>query len=256
MNRDRIWRICAIASAVGFLAWILFSPRLSDDPLVHRLAEGTVYRAFGASVFLFALLYLGYRVWGRGCKGSWRVFLPALVIAVNNLPIIALASGEARVTNFGLLWLFALECLLIGLFEELTFRGVLLPMLLQKRRSSSREIFWVTAVSSAVFGLIHLINLAEGAGVGATLLQVGYSFLIGGMCAIVLLKTGSLPLCILIHAAYDFCGGLVPTLGEGRLWDTPTVILTAVLSVLVAAYMVWTLLHIKPEETDRLYDSL
>ena len=253
MKRDRIWRICAIVSMLGFLVWLLFSPRLSEDPLVHRLAEGTVYRAFGSAVFLFALLYLGYRVWGRGGKGSWRVFFPALVIAVNNLPIIALISGEARVTNAKLLWLFALECLFIGVFEELAFRGVLLPMLLQRRRSSTREIFWVTAVSSAAFGLIHLINLAEGAGFGATVLQVGYSFLIGGMCAIVLLKTGSLPLCILLHAVYDFCGGLVTTLGVGRLWDTPTVILTAVLSVLVTVYMVWTLLHIKPEETDRLY---
>jgi membrane protease YdiL (CAAX protease family) len=255
MKHDRLWRICAIASAVGFLIYLIFSPTISEEPLVSRLAQGTVYRAFGSAVFLSALLYLGYRVFGRCRKGSWKVFLPALMIAVNNLPILALVSGAASVTKPELIWLFALECLLIGLFEELTFRGVLFPLLLENRRSSTRAIFWTTAFSSALFGLIHLINLLEGAGIGATLLQVGYSFLIGGMCAIVLLKTGNLLLCILLHAVYDFCGGLIPTIGAGKLWDTLTVILTAILAVLVTVYMVWTLLRIKPEETDFLYDS-
>ncbi len=255
MKRDRILRICAIVSAIGFLIYLALSPRLSSDPLTERLAEGTVYRAFGSAVFLSALLYLDYRVFGRCRRGSWKVFLPALMIAVNNLPLLALASGAASVTKPELLWLFALECLFIGLFEELTFRGVLLPMLLEKRRSSRREIFWVTVISSAAFGLIHLINLLEGAGAFETVLQVGYSFLIGGMCTIVLLKTGNLLLCVLLHAVYDFCGGLVPTLGAGKLWDTPTVVFTAVLAVLVTVYMVWTLIRMKPEETDFLYDS-
>ncbi len=255
MKRDRFWRICANVSAVGFVIYLAFSPKLSEDALVQRLAQGTVYRAFGSAVFLSTLFYLGYRVFGRFRTGAWKVFLPALMISVNNLPILALAGGTARVTKPEWIWLFALECFLIGLFEELTFRGVLFPMLLEKRRSSTREIFWVTALSSALFGLIHLINLLEGAGMGATILQVGYSFLIGGMCAIVLLKTGNLLLCILLHTVYDFCGGLIPTLGTGKLWDTPTVIVTAVLAVLVTAYMVWTLLHIRPEETDFLYDS-
>ena len=108
-------------------------------------------------------------------------------------------------------------------------------------------------VSSAVFGLVHLVNLLEGAGIGPTVLQVGYSFLIGGMCAIVLLKTGNLIYCVLLHGIYDLGGGLIPTLGRGALWDTPTVILTAVLAVIVTAWLFFVLLRIEPKEADIFY---
>ena len=55
-------------------------------------------------------------------------------------------------------------------------QGVILPVL----------------IDAALFGLWHLTNLLVGADVGATLLQVGYSFLIGGMLSAVLLKTGNI----------------------------------------------------------------
>ena len=127
------------------------------------------------------------------------------------------------------------------------------PVLLEKRRDSRTRVFWTVVWTSAAFGLIHLVNLLEGAGIGPTVLQVGYSFLIGGMCAIVLLKTGNLIYCILLHGIYDFGGGLISRLGNGALWDTPTVILTAVLAVLVTVWLFWVLLRIDPADTDRFY---
>ena len=113
--------------------------------------------------------------------------------------------------------------------------------------------FLALILSSAVFAVVHLVNLFMGAGLGATVLQIGYSFLIGGMCSVVLMKTGSIWHCVLLHAVYNFCGGVVPTLGGGDWWDTPTVILTVVLSVLVTAYVVVMLFRMDPRETDKLY---
>jgi len=100
-----------------------------------------------------------------------------------------------------------------------------------------------------------LVNLLEGAGFGATVLQVGYSFLIGGMCSIVLLKTGNLLYCILLHGIYDFGGGLIPTLGSGELWDTPTVVLTVILSVIVIVWMLLLLWRVTPEDADKFYQK-
>jgi uncharacterized BrkB/YihY/UPF0761 family membrane protein len=88
--------------------------------------------------------------------------------------------------------------------------------------------------------------LAQGASVGATLLQVGYSFLVGAMCAVVLLLCGSVLPCILLHAVYDFGGLLIPTLGSGRIWNAPTVVLTAALSVAVTLYFLWCLYRTSP----------
>ena len=102
-----------------------------------------------------------------------------------------------------------------------------------------KGLFWSLILTSAVFGGVHLINVFMGAGIGGVILQIGYSFLIGAMCSVVLLKTRNIWLCVLLHAIYDFSGTLMPTLGAGTWWDTPTVIFTAVLAVATTAYLVW-----------------
>ena len=245
--------ICAAGMVILEYAPIALFP---SEPL-NTLAKTACSRCLGAVMFLVLLLWLGYRVFDRSGFGKKLLFiLPPLAVVVNNLPILALASGAARVT--GTPWeifFFAMQSLMIGIFEEAAFRGVLLLVLLEKRRSSTKEIFWTTALSAAVFGGVHLLNLAAGAGFGPTIMQVGYSFLIGGMCGIVLLKTRNLWLCALLHAIFDFCGFLVPQLGEGTLWDTPTVVFTAVLAVLVTTYMVFALLKIKPGDVSPIYEK-
>ena len=164
------------------------------------------------------------------------VTVGAFLVALNNLPALALLTGGARVTSaLPDLFLFAFGCLAIGFFEECLFRGFFLSFLLKKMQKNRRGRFLAVLISSAAFGLIHLFNLAYGGGVGATFLQVGYSFLIGGLLAALVLATGRLLPAALCHALYDFCGRLVPVCGEGKLWDTPTVVITVVLSVAVAA---------------------
>lgn len=248
MARDWICRIGAIAAAAVFVVFWIVDPVFSSDPTAQTLWKSLISRLLGSVVFVFVLLYLRYRVWQKPRRGSLGAVLPALAVVVNNLPILALATGSARVEQTDLVWLFALDSLFIGVFEELAFRGVLFPVLLERHWDTKRGIVLTTVLSSAVFGLIHLVNLAEGAGFGPTILQVGYSFLIGGMCAIVLLRTGNLLFCILLHAVYDFCGGLLPTLGSGSWWDTPTVIFTAVLAVAVTAWMLILLFHTEPKD--------
>ena len=73
-------------------------------------------------------------------------------------------------------------------------------------------------------------------------MQIGYSFLIGGMCACVLLATGNVWICAGIHAVYNFCGTILSRFGEGIRWDTVTVAETAVVGVIVSAVMVMYLL--------------
>lgn len=252
-KRDRILRICAAAAAVLFVVFTVVDPKLSADDTTQNLLRSTLSRVLGSAVFLFVLLYQRNRLFAKPTAACLPAFLPALAVVVNNFPILSAAGGDAYLIRPELVPLFALDAWMIGVFEEIAFRGVLFPLLLENRRGTTRQIFRTTVAVSAVFGLVHLVNLIEGAGIGPTLLQVGYSFLIGGMCSIVLLKSGNLLLCILLHAVYDFCGGLYPALGAGSWWDTPTVIWTAVLGTAVFVWMMRILMHIKPEEADRLY---
>lgn len=256
MKRDLIYRIGALIAVAALAALWLIDPEWSADATEQTLWKSMLSRLLGSVVFLFVLLFLRYRVWNRPHWFDCAVVLPALAVVVNNLPILALFSGSARVDRVDLIWLFALDSLMIGLFEELAFRGALFPLLLESksRFKSKREIVLTTVISSAIFGLIHLVNLLEGAGFGPTVLQVGYSFLIGGMCSVVLLKTGNLLYCIFLHAVYDFCGGLLPALGSGSWWDTPTVIFTAVLAVAVTAWMLYLLFRVTEADAGRLFE--
>ena len=271
MSKPRLSRKACIVILVCCVALVavyklLLSAPLASSELMRSLISSDAYRApildtlvmdgLGAVVFVCMTLYMGYRVLDplRKPVGKSLLFLlPSLAVAINNFPLIGLATGNAYVTDpIGGVLIVVAYCLAIGMFEEFAFRGLFYLMILDGRRSSTKQIFLTTAISSAVFGLVHLVNLAIGASPGATLLQVGYSFLIGGMCAIVLLKTANIWYCVLLHFVYDL-GGTILYLGGGVRWDTVTVIITAVLGVAVAVFMVISLLRIKPEDVERLF---
>ncbi len=250
---EKISRAAVLIGIVAFgILWYL-KPQYASDPLRQLLTESVIYRLLGSVVFFALSLYLGFRLLGKPARAWWAVFLPALAVVINNFPIIGLCTGEATLTRIELLPLFLIDCLFIGIFEELAFRGVLFLAILEKRRASKKHIFWTSVIASALFGLIHLSNLIEGAGFGATILQVGYSFLIGGMCTIVLLRSGNLLFCILLHTLFDIGGRMIDLLGEGRIWNLPTVIITAVLGVAVTAWMLYQLWRVTPADTDRFY---
>ena len=188
--------------------------------------------------------------------GRVLTVLPFFVIAVNNFPFLSVLMGDASLagaTAAGYAG-YALICLSVGLFEELAFRGCAFVIALEQTKkieSAPIRVLVASVISSAVFGLVHLTNLFAGASVGATLLQVSYSFLIGGMCSIILIKTQNVWYCVICHAIYNFAGGVVPELGSGTLWTVPTVVLTAVVAVIVTAYAFVVLFCVTPSEVER-----
>ena len=152
-------------------------------------------------------------------------------VAVNNFPISTLLAGKAQVNAWHALPALVFVCLATALFEELLFRGMLLPLCLSRTGHTRKGVFAAVLLSSAVFGALHLLNLAGGADPGSTLLQVGYSFLIGCACAALCCLHGSLLPPVLFHALYNVGGYLVPRLGTGALYDGPTVIVTVLLGL-------------------------
>ncbi len=253
--------LAIIFAAVPVLLWLeIGKPVLSDDPVLAPLISMTLTRGIGAAVFLALLLNEGYRVLNPFQKPFFRSLLfiiPPLLVVVNNMPILSMILGDAYFVHDApvyLLW-FTAECLAIGLFEELAFRGVIFLMFAEKRHTTRKGLFWSLILTSAVFGAVHLVNILMGAGIGATILQIGYSFLIGAMCAVVLLKTRNIWICVLLHAIYDFCGTLMPTLGAGTWWDTPTVVFTAVLAVATTAYLVWQFFRLDLDEVGKIFKA-
>ncbi|MBR2908092.1 MAG: CPBP family intramembrane metalloprotease [Clostridia bacterium] len=273
-RRDRVYiALIGIFAALLLVSLLLF-PCLkgSLDSDTYTLSELALSRLLGGMIFLFLIPYLGYSLLSFERIPSIKALLavlPAVVIAVNNFPIIGLIRGSVYVDS-GLpkALLLVLACLGIGFFEEVAFRGVIFPLLLtrllpaMRKRTEAKKpsrlppetvaVFLAIVLTSAVFGLVHVLNLFAGGSPIAVLMQVGYSFLIGGMCAIVLLKTRCIWFPVFIHALYDLGGMLVQYLGGGKLWDTPTVILTVLVSVAVAIYFLVLLFRMKKDEIEGL----
>ena len=256
-------KVCltVILVALPILLWLeVGKPIFTEDEVLAPLMSMTLTRLIGAVVFLVLLLHEGYRVIDPLQKPFWKGLLftlPPFLVVVNNMPILSMIWGDAYLVHNApvyILW-FAAECLAIGLFEELAFRGVIFLLFAEKRHTTRGGLFWSLALSSVVFGGVHLVNLMVGAGIGDVMLQIGYSCLIGAMCSVVLLKTRNIWLCVALHAIYDFCGTLMPTLGDGTWWDTPTVIFTTVLAVATAVYLIWQFFKLDLDEVGKIFQA-
>ncbi|MCQ2435602.1 MAG: CPBP family intramembrane metalloprotease [Clostridia bacterium] len=235
--------LCISGAAVGIAIIVILrilSPQYTGNDTHNTIIDTIISRCVAAAIFALLIANLGHKVFSADMRCIWLT-IPCLAVAINNMPIISLFRGDAYISDsWTWIGLFALQCVAVAVYEEIAFRGVLL-MLILGRRKGKKAAFEAVIVSSAVFALFHLLNLLDGAGIGQTIMQVGYSFLVGGMCAVLMLICGSIYPSILVHATYNFCGYIVPTLGGGTWWDTPTIIITAVLAVFTGVTVTVTL---------------
>ncbi len=247
MKRLTKRQICLGVAITGIALLLLYE--LFGKPMTVGMSETlgylvdmTVTRFVGGVIFTAMLINLDFRVLNPIKRPFWRsvlLCLPPLAVAINNFPFSQVIRGGAVIDSpWWMIALLALECFAIGFFEETAFRGVVFLGILKKRPTSKKWTFCSILLSSAVFGLIHIINLYHSSPL-AVIMQIGYSFLIGAMCSVVLMRTANIWLCVILHGLFNFCGAVVPTCGHGELWDTFTVVLTASIAVLVTVYMIF-----------------
>ena len=154
--------------------------------------------------------------------------LPILVIALWNI-VYNLMSGMALSYDlFGALLLgFA-----PALFEEVLFRGIFIHNL----KASGKEPLAVLLISAAVFGAIHLTNLA-GMTVANVLVQVLYATVFGLVTGAVYLKTNDLVSIILAHAIVDMSNHLFVSTPSST--SVPMIIAFVVVLVIETTYALW-----------------
>lgn len=164
--------------------------------------------------------------------------IPALAVVLGNFPFIPIMSGDMSINaDTAQIICYVLYCVSIGVLEESMFRGNVFPLLLYAFGRNKKGTFFAVVVSSAIFGAMHLLNLLGGFS-PAVFLQVGYSFLIGCMCALALLWTGNIFVPIILHSLFDIGGFLYDTFGTGTLWTGANIAFYAVVSVVCAAIIV------------------
>jgi len=178
--------------------------------------------------------------------------LPFFVVAFNNIPFFPLLLGDAVVSDENVLSiiLYLLACLGGVILEETAFRGLVFPVFLRKYENKKYGVFFAVLISSALFGATHFVNILGGASVGAVIMQAGYSFLVGGMCAMSLYFCGNIFMPISLHFIFNIGGlALRYEMISGKIWTPLTISLTAVIAVAATVYTVIMLFAGKKRES-------
>ena len=87
----------------------------------------------------------------------------------------------------------------IGFCEGLYFRGMICNFWMGKGERTA------VLISSLLFAVCHLMNIAGGAGMIETILQICFAFVYGIAFALIFITCRSIWPCIILHAFHDFC---------------------------------------------------
>lgn len=199
-----------------FASW--FNNQTESD-----LFSDSVIRFFIFGIFLVIAKWLGlarFNGFGRNraIRNKSVLIVPALFVAAGlkgNWDIYA--SAEAQ-----LLILFSFSVLATGFVEEISMRGLILPLLIQSQLNRRSSIYFGVIFSSVIFGLIHFLNLIGQPGnYGGITRQVFYAISIGFVLGALMLRTGNIFIPAIFHGFLNFLLGH-SVLGERPVEDLPT----------------------------------
>ena len=154
----------------------------------------------------------------RGCL----YFFPMILLATGNI-----WDGFKLHYSGADLWFAIGSMALVGFVEEMIFRGFLFRALLKKDGPKVAVI-----VSAVTFGVGHIVNLLAGMATVENLMMIIFAVAWGFVFTMVYYKSGSLLLCILVHAAVDVLAVFAAETAWGSwLYIGTTVVIGAVYSL-------------------------
>ena len=252
-----IRNIIEIAIILLFCGLTLALDYIKIDYVSHELRNKYVSKIIqqgcGGIAAIFLMLRLKIRLFGK--PQHLLYLIPCLLIAIDNFQFSSYFNGHMQLVHDAPIdfLLFGLYCLSVGLFEECIFRGVIFTVIAGLFTKDKKGLLLTFVCSSAVFGIAHVFN--------GSILQVGYTILTGGLFAFAMMKTKNVCCAAFVHALYNFGGLLFETserfgLGHGVVFDTGTVITMLVVSLVLGAFILYSVWKYPEEERAELYQKL
>ncbi|MEZ2126962.1 MULTISPECIES: lysostaphin resistance A-like protein [unclassified Sinorhizobium] len=201
----------------------------SDKSIIDVVSQGIVWPiAFAAAFLLIVLAVFRWNDVGfksaNALKSIRLMWLPLVYVSLFVAMILAMGLPPASAVIYILI-----NTIFVGISEELMFRGILFSGL------RSRLALWPSIwLCSAVFGLIHVLNVVQTGHVILAVLQAIAAFMTGMMFMALRIRTGSLYPVILLHTTWD-CLSLLAVVKAGGMQSgeaLPPVIYIAPLLVL------------------------
>lgn len=181
---------------------VVYASMLNGKYMIYAVSEFVV---FILSIILLKIRKKSYIFKERKIpfRKSVETCLPIVILS-----IIVLFSNAGQLIgtkiNTSNLVSLIVYVILIGLFEEIFFRGIIENELLEKYSSNKKEVIVSIIISGVIFGAVHLTNLLAGQDLLTTMMQFVQTMAIGILFGTVYYKTRNIWAMIFIHSFYDF----------------------------------------------------
>lgn len=223
----------------SLLATIVLAAAGADFDTMDGYLFGSVQEAVGLAVALLLLTRTGRLdlLRRRGCgflNGMLVGMYPLFFIGYTAFGTLAFGRPDTPLLPLPRILTFLLNMILVGVAEELVFRGIIAQTLLERYGTARAGVWKACLVSGALFGAAHLSNLLGSAPFGV-LMQCVFAGSLGVLFAAIYFRTGNLWVLIFLHGAQDaaslLAGGLYGT--ENMSTAVSSYDSTMLLSVLV-----------------------
>jgi uncharacterized protein len=141
---------------------------------------------------------IGFKPLGTIPSGGWLYYLPLIAV------LIIICSKGLKAMPFSSVLFFIFFTLLVAFVEETVYRGLILNIMLKKGKLAA------VLTSSLLFGITHILNALSGQDMTGTMIQIGYSLLVGLVLALLMIRNQNIIPLIMFH----FLHNLFQFLGE------------------------------------------
>ena len=209
------YRYIAIIFA-GFIGALWFAKPLRafldsqfSNKVENLLIAGIVVRFAIVLILLFVLFKWNLRAFNGLGEKVPVMNLHALIIPTSILLMGAFNNWDDYAnSNAYLLILFAISVLLVGLAEEISFRGLILPLFIRTQKDKIYAIHLSVLFTALLFGVLHYVNLAkEPNNFWGITRQAFFATSIGVFLGGLFLRTGSIIIVSVFHALVNFSFG-------------------------------------------------
>lgn len=166
-----------------------------------KLTAGIITRLVMFIILVYIVRRLNFSTF-LGLKGAFKIRQVQALLIPLVIVLMTIFGDMSTYVDAGnkLLTLFLIGNLLVALVEELAFRAIILPLLIQIRSDKKRVLLVSVVMTSLIFGVLHYLNLfREPDNVSGITSQVIFASSIGIYLGGLLLRTRHIIFPIVIH---------------------------------------------------------
>lgn len=251
-DKANIIIFCLLAIIVNFAIY-----NITHVLLTNLHAEQTLAEVIGRILACAAMVMFYYKVFDikdfglRNNNFFKGLLIGGLmlfdIINITALNLVNLSEYKVVMPSVYLISILAAEEILIGIFEEFLFRGVILNTLLMKtERGTYISKLSAIFISSFLFGAVHLLNLFDNPNlINDTIAQVFYSIFIGVFFGALYLRTKNIWVVAFYHIMYNSASEIpVIFFAVPNQTASDSSITEAIINILVSSIYMWAGLFI------------